>query len=90
MQAFVMNFAPCLYSITMTTVSSIVGLGMMPLLLFIYQTAFGFSLQVPFEIIGKPKYTTRTSCLIINGFSCYFSACTKIFGQLFKDFVNKR
>jgi len=53
MQAFVMNFAPCLYSITMTTVSSIVGLGMMPLILFIFQSAFGLSLQVPFSTIGK-------------------------------------
>jgi len=37
----------------MTTVSSIVGLGMMPLILFIFQSAFGLWLQVPFSTIGK-------------------------------------
>ncbi|XP_078489387.1 ileal sodium/bile acid cotransporter-like [Ciona intestinalis] len=39
-------------SITMTTVSSTLGLGMMPLLLYIYTLGFDQSMVVPFETLG--------------------------------------
>ncbi|XP_076822613.1 ileal sodium/bile acid cotransporter-like [Clavelina lepadiformis] len=39
-------------SITMTFVSSTLGLGMMPLLLFIYSQGFDENLSVPFQTIG--------------------------------------
>ena len=37
----------------MTSCSTILALGMMPLLLFIFSGAYGTELPVPFETIGK-------------------------------------
>ena len=43
-----------IFSVTMTTLSTALGLGVMPLLLYIYSTGFSEDeLQVPFQTIGK-------------------------------------
>ena len=58
------------YSITMTTVSTTLGLGMMPLLLFIYSFAFDSNLRVPFDTIGKLK--TQLCQILVFQFVCVF------------------
>ena len=57
------NYFNLFFSISMTAISTTLGLGMMPLLLYIYSFGFGNNLKVPFQTIGSLQ-------LLLYSFEC--------------------